>query len=50
MASPQMFFYALEGPPVDLTTAMPVNGLSMFPRRVSLVAGEIIQGVDTMIF
>jgi hypothetical protein len=45
-----MFFDALEGPAVNLTTAIPADGLSVLPGRVALVTGKIIQGVDTVIF
>jgi hypothetical protein len=39
-----------EGPSVDLTTAVFDNGLSMCPGRIPLVAGEIVQGIDAVVF
>jgi hypothetical protein len=45
-----VFSDSLEGPAVDFTTAIPADGLSMLSGRVSLMTGEIIQGVDTVIF
>ena len=35
---------------MDFTTPMPANGLPMLRGRVSLVAGEIVGGVEPVIF
>jgi hypothetical protein len=45
-----MFFDALESLAVDLTTTIPADGLSMFFGRISFVTGEIVKGIDSVIF
>jgi hypothetical protein len=39
-----------EGPSVDLTTAVLADRLSMCQGRIPLVAGEIIERIDTVVF
>src|SRR5208337_4347499 len=39
-----------EGPAVDLTTAVPTDGLSMCPSGIPFVAGEVVQGIELVVF
>jgi hypothetical protein len=50
MAGLQMFLDPLKGPAVDLAAAVLLDGRAVLRCRISLMAGEIVEGIALVIF